>query len=178
MSIQEKVKLVLPAIEFKDSYLSYMEEFKNAGEELIPFPLEFSYADFEKMVNRLERYSQGIGLDEGLVPHTTFWLIESDKTIVGVSNLRHSLTDALRDHGGHIGYSIRPSSRGKGYGKTILKESLVEAQKLGIKRVLVTCDKENERSQRTIFGCGGIFDSESYVERCQSMSRRFWISLD
>ena len=49
----------------------------------------------------------------------------------------------LFNFGGHIGYSITPSERGKGYGKLQLKMGLEIAKSLGIKNCLITADVEN-----------------------------------
>ena len=78
-----------------------------------------------------------------------FWLI-IDGRPVGVGKLRHYLNDSLMTVGGHIGYSIRPTERGKGYGNLILKELLKKAREKGIADVLVTCREDNIRSRKVI----------------------------
>lgn len=71
--------------------------------------------------------AKGIGLPEGYVPATTYFLWENDK-IVGKFNLRHRLSEALRNGGGHIGYSIRKDCRGRGLATEGLRMALEKAR--------------------------------------------------
>lgn len=63
---------------------------------------------------------------------------------MGVSKLRHALNDVLRVHGGHIGYCVRPSARGRGYGHVLLGMTLEQARGQGLTRVLITVDRNNK----------------------------------
>ena len=87
--------------------------------------------------------SAGIGLPPGWTPFTTYWLLDDDGAIVGMSRLRHALNDGLLYHGGHIGYYVRPSARGKRYGTSILELTLAEGRKRGIERFLLTVNSDN-----------------------------------
>ena len=104
-----------------------------------------------------------------------FYLTDNTNRILGVVNIRHRLTDKLLIEGGHIGYGIRPSERRKGYATKILELALVEAKKLGIERALVTCDKENIGSAKTILRNGGKFDQENLYEG--RIVQRYWIDV-
>ena len=77
-----------------------------------------------------------------------------------------------KEEGGHIGYSIRPSQRRKGFAKLQLELGLAEARKQGLDRVLITCDEDNEASRRTILSAGGVY--ENTIDR----SQRYWIDLE
>ena len=109
--------------------------------------------------------SKGVGLTENLVPSTLYWLYV-DGVPVGYGKLRHRLNDHLRKVGGHIGYVIRPTERGKGYGKLILKEMLAKARAMGIGEVLMTCMQENAASRKVIEANAGVLsnieDGECY----------------
>jgi predicted acetyltransferase len=70
--------------------------------------------------------AKGIGLPEGWVPETDFFLWDAD-TIVGLFRIRHYLTPALADGGGHIGYAIRKECRGKGYASEGLRLAIQKA---------------------------------------------------
>lgn len=112
--------------------------------------------------------------DPGRV-HTTYWWIVEDRTYLGAINLRHTLNDFLLRAGGHIGYGIRPSARGRGLATWALDAVLTEAGRLGLERVLVTCDDDNLGSARTIERNGGVLEDvrDSEVGR----KRRYWIDL-
>ncbi|TFG47244.1 MAG: GNAT family N-acetyltransferase, partial [Candidatus Brocadiia bacterium] len=112
----------------------------------------------------------------GWVPANTYWLICEDR-IVGTCNLRHELNDFLKNFGGHVGYSIRPTERGKGYGNLILGLSLEKARDLGIKRVLVTCDDNNIASARVIENNGGKLADKIKKDDTEVLLRRYWIDL-
>lgn len=89
--------------------------------------------------------------------------------------VRHRFNDYLAEYGGHIGYSVRPDERRKGYAKWMLAHVLPEARKIGLDRVLVTCDDDNEGSSRTIEANGGVFERKTELEG--DILRRYWIDL-
>ena len=111
------------------------------------------------------------------MPNSTFWLVDSHDEIVAVSNLRHELTADLMKLGGHIGYGVRPSARRKGYATEILRQTLAEAQKLGIGDIRITCDKDNLGSSRAIARNGGELDKEEYMEERGCIVKRYWIRM-
>lgn len=100
---------------------------------------------------------------------------KTDGRIVGMIDLRHRLNEFLAEYGGHIGYSTRPDERRKGYAKWMLAHVLDEARQLGLSRVLVTCDDDNEGSRRTIEANGGVFERTASLEG--EILRRYWIEL-
>lgn len=102
--------------------------------------------------------SDGVHLAPQHVPQTTYWLY-IDGLPVGYGKIRHYLNDNLKNHGGHIGYVIRPSCRGKGYGKLKLKQMLKEANDLGIQDVLLTCNEGNIASRKIIESYNGVLTS-------------------
>ncbi|MFC3746986.1 GNAT family N-acetyltransferase [Paenibacillus sp. GCM10012306] len=83
------------------------------------------------------------------VPQTTYWLLINSRP-VGIGKLRHYLNDDLRRSGGHIGYTIRPSERGKGYGRIILNELIKAAKQKEIRELLLTCNELNISSRKVI----------------------------
>lgn len=172
------VELVRPSMEFRDSYCGLVAEFVEAGDQLVPFTLSFEHSDFVVFLSKLAGCARGIGLPNGFVSHSTFWLIRNHIEVVGVSNIRHSLTPSLRSDGGNIGYGIRPTARRQGLGIAILKNSLLRAGELGLARVLLTCAKQNVGSIRTIVHNGGQLESEEYLEDREEIVQRYWIEND
>ncbi len=147
------------------------------NEPLVPFPLSFPHEDFTGLLDRLAAAERGEGIPKGFVPNSTYWLIWEGESVVGVSNLRHRLTDALRREGGNIGYGIRPSARGQGFATEILRQTLSEAKALGLREVLLTCARSNEPSVRTILGNGGVLESEQFLPEREEVVQRYWITI-
>lgn len=55
--------------------------------------------------------------EPGLVPATQFLYVdEKNHHLIGMIQVRHERNDYLAGYGGHIGYSIRPCDRRRGYG--------------------------------------------------------------
>lgn len=90
--------------------------------------------------------------------------------------MRHALNKTLLDIGGHVGYGVRPTERGKGYATEILRQSLLKLKELSIDRALVTCNADNISSLKVINKNGGIED-ESFIEEDGNVVKRFWIEL-
>jgi predicted acetyltransferase len=106
------------------------------------------------------------------VPCTFLWIVDDEDpdTYLGSLSIRHRLTPHLRDVGGHIGYSVRPSARRQGVATAALRAALPLASALGIHPVLVTCDDDNIGSARVIEANGGV------LEDVRGEKRRYWIA--
>lgn len=165
-----------PHAGLQDSYRDLVREFRDVGEPLVPFPLNFPNDDFSGFLVRLAACARGEGLPPGWVPHTTYWLV-SHGEVVGVSNLRHALTESLRREGGNIGYGVRPSVRRRGFAGEMLRRTLTRSRNMGMSKVLLTCGKNNLASVRTILGNGGVFASEEFLPERDEAVQRYWIEL-
>ena len=112
------------------------------------------------------------------VPSHIFLAVrESDDRVVGVIDLRHHIDHPiLGTWGGHCGYSVRPSERGKGYANEMLHLNIQKARELGIEKMLVTCDVKNPASEKTIVRNGGVF--ERTIEVDGTNIKRYWISTE
>lgn len=133
------------------------------------FP-ESSFEDFKNALPRLVEISEGIGLPEGYVPQTIYWMYVDDRP-VAYGKLRHNLNGKLIEYGGHVGYIVRPNERGKGYGKLFLGELKNAAKLIGIKRLLITCDDTNSRSRSVVESNNGI------LEEIKDGICRYWIEI-
>ena len=174
---EDKPKLIEPIETFCGAFGELIHEYHAAGEtEQPPGSCWKDEDDFESFIKRVRDYARGENLPNGWVPDSAYWLVQG-KRILGVCDLRHRLTEGLRDFGGHIGYSIRPSERNRGYGTLMLQLAIEEARQLGITRVFITCGADNIASQRVIQKNGGAMESESYSEQGGRVTQRYWIDL-
>ena len=174
---REEIKLIEPVVELKSEFFAMAEEFETESKKAINGIGGIETGDFENSVNRAKDHVRGIGLPEGWVPCNTYWLICKNR-IIGTCELRHRLTEALRNYGGHIGYSVRPSQREKGYATKMLALALEKARGLGIERVLVTCADDNIASARVIENNSGKFQDKVMNEGQKVPTRRYWIELE
>ena len=173
----EETQLVRPTAALKNEFFSLLEDFQAVHETRIhDQTIAFIQANFAAYLQQLQNSSQGIGLKPGFVPATTFWLIKSGR-VVGESRLRHWLTPALKDCGGHIGYMVRPTDRGQGCGTQLLQMTLVKAQEIGLNRVLVTCDADNLASARVIQKNKGRLANRGISKQTGKTILRYWIAL-
>ena len=170
------MKLIKPTVELMKAYIEFIHEFHAAGEEHVHGVGGIDIDNFEESVCKELGYAKGIGLPENCVPSNTYWFL-SQGGIIGTCNLRHQLNDFLKSYGGHVGYSIRPSQRGEGYGTQILRLALEKARTLGIGRVLITCDDDNIASVRVIEKNSGKLADKVNTENSKILTRRYWIDF-
>ena len=127
---------------------------------------------YEDWLESNQNQEMGINLPEGWVPAIQLVAFSEKGQAVGFLNLRLCLSNFLLEAGGHIGYSIRPSERGKGYAKESLRQGLQIAKEKNIKRALVTCSTENPASRAVILANGGE------LEDVRNGTERYWIDVD
>jgi predicted acetyltransferase len=171
MSKQEAI-LIEPTKELRAELLEMAQEYASAGEDGYQDALN----DFPAYIRGLLDGARGTGLPAGRVPFSTFWLTLG-RRLIGRSSIRHDLTADLAHEGGHVGYDIRPAERMKGYGTLILRQTLEEARRLGIARVLLTCDTDNVASVKIIEKNGGRLQDQAVSKRSGKLISRYWIEL-
>ena len=155
--------------------LQQIEDYKNEfilNNETIPGAANLTVLATNEWVKFVENTKYKKTVTPGFVTAHTFFSLDNDK-IVGVINARHELNDYLLNFGGHIGYSVRKSQRRKGYGKKMLIYTSEFLFSLGLEKILITCDKKNIASKRTIESCGGILENEIIEETRTTL--RYWI---
>lgn len=174
------MELILPSTEYKDSYIAAVKEFQadsdttGRSQDMKKLAIADLEADFAAYAEKLVSHARGENLPAGWVPATEFWLVEGGEYI-GRVTVRHRLNENLEKYHGHIGYDIRPSMRGKGYGTHILALALPKAKELGIRRVLVSCLATNAASRRVIEKNGGVLENQVHDPETDADMLRFWI---
>jgi len=175
----EELKLILPTEEYLGQVWDYRRECQEADSSMDGCgPLRRSETA-EEWLAGVRAYMDPATVPEGKVQATQFLTVRvSDGKLVGMLQVRHTLNDYLRQFAGHIGYSVRPSERRKGYAKEQLRQTLIWCkEKLGLDRVLITCYDTNEASRRTILSAGGVFDGTAYEAERDKTLERYWIDL-
>ena len=146
------MRLIEPAAEYCRQIREYRDAFLECGDSmdgtsdlrLIDDPMEW--------IRYLAKYKDPETVPRGRVPSTQYiFLREEDNKIVGMIDIRHQLNEYLEKFGGHIGYSVVPGERCKGYASQMLKASLLKCKELGIGKVLVTCSDTNEGSRIRVY---------------------------
>lgn len=152
----EKLLFEFPTLKRKEEAIDFIQEFLD-HDSAINGTGGLDTNNYEAWLIKTRNAHEGVNVPADRVPATTFFLVrESDDRIIGMVNLRHILSEFLIKHGyGHIGYSIRPTERRKGYATKLLEMTLEECKKLNIKDVHVGCYKDNRGSYRTIEKNGG-----------------------
>ena len=168
------VKLVKLTHEYKKQLFDMMDEWLAVEQDFSPYAIRrLDYHDFDYYLEHLELKEP----KDGLVPDSTFFCLDPDRNIfVGAVNIRHYLNESLLFTGGHIGDGVRPSERRKGYATAMIGLALEECRKLGIKRVLMTCDSDNIGSAKSIRNNGGVLENEVINEEGVP-EQRYWIDL-
>ena len=161
-----------PRLADKEAVLEMMAEFEQTQSAHDGGFWDAENFDYEDWLESNQNQEVGINLPEGWVPAIQLVAFARDGQAVGFLNLRLRLSDYLLEVGGHIGYSIRPSERGKGYAKETLRQGLQTAKQKNIKKALVTCNTENHASRSIILANGGK------LEDVRNGTERYWIELE
>jgi predicted acetyltransferase len=170
-------KLVRPDVDYKDSFLEALTEYHAEGRCLYKTHTMLN-ADFDGFVKALkaERGHPHQPYQDWVepVPETVAWLVKDD-TYLGTVSIRHRLNWHLEKWGGHIHFIIRPSMRGKSFGKKILLKAIPIANYLGIEKALLTVAPDNLPAIRIIESCGGKFDDDLPETEQFPARKTYWL---
>ena len=166
------MELRRPTLADKETILNMMAEFEQTQSAHDGGFWDAENFDYEEWLETNLNKEMGIKLPKNRVPSIQFVLFDKSDHALGFLNLRLRLNEGLLDHAGHIGYSIRPSERGKGYAKESLRQGLQIAKEKNIKRALVTCSTGNPASRAVILANGG------QLEDVRNGTERYWIELE
>ena len=172
----EELVLVKVAEEYASQIADYRQEMLDAGSSMDGTGSLKVMENPYDYIAKCRNYEKKETLPEGRVIATQFLFIRrSDSKIVGMIQVRHYFNEYLEKYSGHIGYSVRPSERRKGYAKTMLKMALPFCNSIGLDKVLITCNEDNEGSERTIRANGGVYESTIYEPDEGRNLKRFWV---
>lgn len=161
----------------EQEWRSFWMEFEQAGEAKIPAAMKSDGDDFAAYLRNVHNLSHGIDLPSGFVPSDVYFLFEEgNPRVLGAVDIRRGLTDTLLRSGGNIGYGIRPSERRKGYGMALMGLALNKCRDLSMRRVLITCDKQNTVSAHVISQNGAVLENEQEADGI-TVQRR-WAELE
>lgn len=155
-----------PGITRKDDAVAYIKEFHEFGSDINGSGgLQRYLDDYEGWLEKLNEDYSRVPNEEKVPARTYFLIRESDKRIVGMINIRLALNERLKHYGGHMGYSIRPTERGKGYNKINLYLGLRVCDQYGIEEVFLDADLANPASWKTMEALGGKRIREHYDDQ-------------
>lgn len=171
------IKLVLPTKNYKTEIMNYKQEFIENNDSMDGTSGLVSAKNFEEWHQIVILNSNEETSNKEFVPATSYLAVSTDdERLIGMIQIRHRLNAFLLSKGGHIGYSVRKSERKKGYATEILSLALKKCEKLEIKKILLTCNKNNSASAKTIVKNGGVLENEFSQEN--QIIQRYWIKLN
>ena len=170
--------LIEPTMEYDTQLQAYRREFLFPGMSMDGGGSLIRFDHTKDWLAHVEAYKKQETVPADRVPATQYiYVREQDQKVVGVIQIRHRLNEVCAKYSGHIGYSVAPSERRKGYATQMLRLVLPKCRELGIDKVLITCIRGNEGSRRTILKNGGIYESTIYEQDRDRYLERYWISL-
>ena len=174
----EEFLLIRPTGEYAAQLMEYRQEFLDAGDSMDGCGPLRRYENPEEYIQLCRDYENPATVPSHLVLATQLLYIRKcDNKLVGMLQIRHCFNDYLEKYAGHIGYSVRPSERRKGYAKQMLKAALPFCRELGLDNVLISCIDGNVGSEKTILANGGVYESTVHEPDQNIDLKRFWITL-
>ena len=174
----DEIILVKPSKEYEQQAIEYKQEHFANGETKIHACSRWDKTEnYDEWLKKLEEQSSFETLKTDWTVHTNFLGVrKSDNKIVGMIDIRHELTsDFLRNYAGHIGYGVRPSERRKGYVTQMLSKALHFCrEELKLEKVMISCDKYNEGSRKTILNAGGVLEREYLADNGENV-QVYWV---
>lgn len=173
------IKLTPPLPKHREAAMELKDEFFDNGESVINGSALLDQMEYDAWLLNTRRNGSPHTVREDWVMASTFFAVrENDCRLIGTIDVRHHIqNDFLSKYGGHIGYSVRPSERRKGYGAKMLGLALSFAGRIGLKRIMLGCYSDNIASIKTIQKHGGFLcEKKPYIDG-KSVDI-YWITLE
>lgn len=173
----EKLKLILPTAAYAEQIAKYRQAFLSAGDSMDGTGSLLHMQNTADWLKQCEDLQHEETVPDGWVPATQYICVrESDNQLVGMIQIRHRFNEFLEKYTGHIGYSVLPSERMKGYAKWMLGAVLPHCHALGLEKILVCCADNNPSSRNVILANGGVYESTVYLAEDDEHLQRYWIT--
>ncbi len=172
-----QIKLIKPTLKYAKDIMEYRQEFLDCGDSMAGCGDLRECSSVEEWIYGINMVENEETCPKDKVCSNTYIAIRlNDNKIIGIIDFRHHINHSILSvWGGHIGFSVRPSERRKGYAREMLRQNLINCKQNGLDKVLVTCDFDNIASKKTIIANGGIFEKEIMVDG--DRIERYWILL-
>lgn len=164
---------VYPTEADRGAVLGFYAEFAQEGTACIGCA---GAADYDSWLTGIHNRITAADLPEGFVQEA-FYLCYDGPDLVGVLNLKFTLTPFLLNYGGHIGYAVRPSRQGQGLATQMLRQSMDIARGMGMEKLLLVCDDDNIASEKVILKNGGQYEDTRYDASESVNVKRYWLTL-
>ncbi len=167
------IKLVKLSKKYKKQFTDMMDEWTSYNETIIPYSLtKINYHYFDLFIEKTEIMEY----NKTRVPSHLYFCLDTVRNIfIGAVVIRTTLTNDLLIRGGHIADGVRPSERNKGFGNILIFLALEKCKEIGLKKVLIVCDKNNIPSSKAIIKNKGILENEIQIDN--QIIQRYWVTI-
>lgn len=146
----EALRIVRPALEFQETFLTYLEAFERAGEAYHERTAEAARRDFQAYIDTLQRQARGINNENGFNREQAYWLLHPEGLMIANTRLRHPITESVEKAQGHVGMSVHPGFRRQGYASYMAGFVREEAVGMGMDHLTLLTAKTNLASRGLI----------------------------
>ena len=175
----EKLKLIKPTKDFEKKVFEMVQEFFD--DNTTPYGsswLKNFLDDYDGRLNYLKQCENEDTITSWHVPANQYILVrEFDNSVIWFVSARLRLNEWLLRHWWHIWYSIRPKERMKHFATAQLFTVLDIYKNLWVEKVLLTCNKENIWSAKTIQNCWWILENEIIDPNDWELIQRYRIDV-